>query len=88
MIERGSSFGGYTVERLLGSGGMGVVYEAVQNSLDRRVALKILKPELAGDPAFVDRFRREGRLQATIEHPHVLDVYEVIASLDGVVMTI
>ncbi|MEZ5062254.1 MAG: protein kinase [Solirubrobacterales bacterium] len=82
MIERGSSFGGYTVERLLGSGGMGVVYEAVQNSLDRRVALKILKPELAGDPAFVDRFRREGRLQATIEHPHVLDVYEVGESED------
>jgi len=56
---------------------MGVVYEAVQVSLDRRVALKILKPDLASDPAFVDRFRREGRLQAAIEHPHVLDVYEV-----------
>ena len=77
VIERGSSFGGYTIERLLGSGGMGVVYEAVQVSLDRRVALKILKPDLAGDPAFVDRFRREGRMQAVIEHPHVLDVYEV-----------
>ncbi|MFN8151229.1 MAG: serine/threonine-protein kinase [Solirubrobacterales bacterium] len=82
MIERGSSFGGYTIERQLGSGGMGVVYEAVQRSLDRRVALKILKPELATDPAFVDRFRREGRLQAKIEHPHVLDVYEVGESDD------
>lgn len=77
LIESGTSFGGYRVERLLGSGGMGVVYEAVQTSLDRRVALKILKPELARDPAFLDRFRREGRLQAVIEHPNVLSVYEV-----------
>ncbi len=49
MIERGSSFGGYTVERLIGSGGMGVVYEATQSSLGRRVALKVLKPDLASD---------------------------------------
>ncbi len=77
MIERGSNFGGYTIERLLGSGGMGVVYEAVQGSLERRVALKVLKPDLADDPAFGDRFRREGRIQAAIEHPNVLDVYEV-----------
>lgn len=77
MIERGAEFDGYRVERLLGRGGMGVVYEATQVSLDRRVALKVLRPDLVGDPAFVDRFRREGRLQAAIEHPHVLDVYEV-----------
>ena len=56
---------------------MGVVYEAVQTSLQRRVALKVLRPELAEDPAFVARFGREARLQASIEHPHVLDVYEV-----------
>ena len=69
--------GGYRVERLLGRGGMGVVYEAVQVSLDRRVALKVLRPELAEDAAFVDRIRREGTVQAALEHPHVLDVYEV-----------
>ena len=56
---------------------MGVVYEATQASLGRKVAVKVLRPELAEDPAFVSRFRREGRLQAALEHPHVLDVYEV-----------
>src|SRR5687767_2022274 len=83
MVERGASFDGYRVERTLGRGGMGVVYEAVQSSLDRRVALKVLRPELAQDLAFVERFRREGRLQASLEHPHVLDVYEVGESSHG-----
>ncbi len=77
MIEIGAVLGGYRVERLLGRGGMGVVYEAVQVSLDRRVALKVLRSELADDDAFVDRIRREGSVQASLEHPHVLDVYEV-----------
>ena len=77
MIEVGAIVEGYRVERLLGRGGMGVVYEAVQVSLDRRVALKVLRPELAEDSAFVDRIRREGMVQAALEHPHVLDVYEV-----------
>ena len=77
------TLGGYRVERLLGRGGMGVVYEAVQVSLDRRVALKVLRPELAEDAAFVDRIRREGRVQASLEHPHVLDVYEVGESPHG-----
>src|SRR3712207_5035824 len=83
LIERGTSFGGYEVERMLGRGGMGVVYEAVQASLERRVALKVLRPELAEDPAFVQRLRREGSLQASLEHPHVLDVYEVGESPQG-----
>lgn len=77
MIEQDEAVGGYRVERMLGRGGMGIVYVAVQSSLDRPVALKVLRPELAQDPAFVERFRREGRMQAAIEHPHVLDVYEV-----------
>lgn len=74
---------GYRVLRVIGRGGMGVVYEAVQSPLDRKVALKVLRPELAGDPAFVERFRHEGRLQASIEHPNVLDVYEVGQSGEG-----
>ena len=77
MIEPGASVGDYRIERLLGRGGMGVVYEAVQPALERRVALKVLRPELVQDAEFIERFRREGRLQASIEHPHVLDVYEV-----------
>ena len=82
MIES-VSFSGYRVERTLGRGGMGVVYEAIQTSLDRRVALKVLRPELAEDPAFAERLRREGRIQASLEHPHVLDVYEVGESPHG-----
>lgn len=68
---------------MLGGGGMGVVYEAIQISLDRRVALKVLRPELAHDPAFAERLRTEGRLQASLEHPNVLDVYEVGESPPG-----
>ncbi len=83
MIEPGAMFEGYRVRRLLGRGGMGVVYEAVQLSLERPVALKVLRPELADDEDFVRRFRREGKLQASLEHPHVLDVYQVGESEHG-----
>lgn len=83
MIEAGQTVGGYRVERLIGRGGMGVVYEAVQISVKRRVALKVLRQELAEDPAFVERFRREARAQAAIEHPHVLEVYEVGEGEEG-----
>jgi serine/threonine-protein kinase len=83
MIEAGTSVEGYRVERMIGRGGMGVVYEAVQVSLGRRVALKVLRPELAEDPGFVERFRREARLQAALEHPNVLDVYEAGESEQG-----
>ena len=55
---------------------MGLVYRATQLSLDREVALKFLSRELSGDPQFRERFRREGRLQATINHPHIAPVYE------------
>ncbi len=83
MIETGTSVGGYRVVRVIGRGGMGVVYEAVQASLKRQVALKVLRPELADDPDFVERFRREARLQASLEHPHVLEVYEAGESDQG-----
>jgi Protein kinase domain/Domain of unknown function (DUF4440) len=76
VLQPGAQVGGYRIERRLGQGGMGVVYEATQLSLQRRVALKVLSPELSADPAFGERFRREGRLQATIEHPHIVTVYE------------
>ena len=55
---------------------MGEVYEATQEGLGRRVALKVLHEGLIGDEEFRDRFRREGRLQATLEHPNVVTVYE------------
>jgi predicted Ser/Thr protein kinase len=83
MIEPGTTVEGYRVVRMIGRGGMGVVYEAEQTSLGRPVALKVLRPELALDPRFVERFKREGQLQASLEHPHVLDVYEVGESDQG-----
>jgi hypothetical protein len=87
MIQGGTTLGGYRVERLLGVGGMGIVYEATQLSLGRQVALKILRTSLADDDAFATRLRREGRLQAQVEHPHVLDVYEVGESEQGLFLS-
>lgn len=60
----------------LGRGGMGVVYQARQRSLDRLVALKLLAPERAGDPAFARRFAREARSLAALNHPHIVAVYD------------
>ena len=76
MLEKGTSIAGYRIEGILGQGGMGVVYEATQLSLNRTIALKILASNLSDDPAFRERFRREGLLQAAIDHPHIVTVYE------------
>jgi hypothetical protein len=76
MLQPGDEIAGYRIERLLGRGGMGEVYEAIQEGLGRRVAFKVLHDGLIGDEEFRDRFRREGRLQATLEHPNVVTVYE------------
>ncbi len=67
---------GYRIDGPLGEGGMGAVYRATQLSLERVVALKVLTVELSSDPAFRERFRREGLLQAALDHPHIVTVYE------------
>jgi CHASE2 domain-containing sensor protein len=67
---------GYRIEARIGRGGMGVVYRAIQLSLDRSVALKLIAPERATDPVYRERFKLESRLAATIEHPNVIPVYE------------
>src|SRR3954454_9587563 len=76
MLESGSLLGNYQIEGLLGHGGMGVVYEALQLSLSRRVALKVIAPELSRNDRFQERFRREGRSQAALDHPHVVTVHD------------
>jgi hypothetical protein len=76
VLEPGSELGGYRIERQLGRGGMGVVYEATQIALARKVALKVLPPELGEDTDFRERFRREGMAQASVDHPHIITVYE------------
>ena len=82
LLELGSQFGGYEIEGVLGRGGMGVVYEARQVSLDRTVAIKVLAGELEDDRSFQERFRVEQRLMAAIEHPHIVTVYEA-GEVDG-----
>src|SRR5262245_30846098 len=71
----GSQLAGYRLEDEVGRGGMGVVYRATELGLDRPVALKLIAPELAGDAAFRERFLRESRLAASIDHPGILPVY-------------
>jgi streptogramin lyase len=74
-IAIGDRFAGYRVEGIAGSGGMGVVYRARDEQLGRAIALKVIAPELARDDAFRERFKRESRLAAQIEHPNVVTVY-------------
>jgi DNA-binding beta-propeller fold protein YncE len=67
---------GYRLEALVGRGGMGVVYRAHDPRLKRTVALKLVAPELAADPAFRERFLAETELAASLEHPNVVPVYD------------
>jgi serine/threonine protein kinase len=64
------------VERVVGSGGIGVLYRARQIRLDRPVALKLVEPEVAGDPVVRERLRREARTLAALDHPNVVPLYE------------
>jgi ABC-type branched-subunit amino acid transport system substrate-binding protein/DNA-binding beta-propeller fold protein YncE len=72
----GTTFAGYRVESLVSRGGMGVVYRATDLSLERPVALKLIAPELAQDKRFRERFLREPRLAASLDHPNVIPIYE------------
>ncbi|OYW26420.1 MAG: hypothetical protein B7Z47_07620, partial [Chthoniobacter sp. 12-60-6] len=74
--ELESCFPGYTDFRFIDRGGMGAVYSAMQNSLERRVAVKILPPDLGRDSLFVDGFHREARLLARLQHPNIVAVYD------------
>jgi serine/threonine protein kinase len=74
-LLEGDVFAGCRVEAVAGRGGMGIVYRAVQLSLGRPVALKLIASEHAADPEFRDRFEREARLAAAIDHPNVIPVY-------------
>ena len=67
---------------MLGRGGMGVVYAAVQHPVNRKVALKLIHRELAGERQIIDRFLQEMNLTAAIEHPHTVRLYDV-GDLDG-----
>jgi serine/threonine protein kinase len=69
--------GDYEILEQAGSGGMGVVYKASQRSLRRVVALKVIRDEIACTPEYRDRFLREARLAASVDHPNIVSVYDV-----------
>ncbi|HMM66945.1 MAG TPA: bifunctional serine/threonine-protein kinase/formylglycine-generating enzyme family protein [Dokdonella sp.] len=68
---------GYVIRREVGVGGMASVYLALQTSLDREVALKVMAPTLAADPTFSKRFLQEARMLASLAHPNIVQVYDV-----------
>jgi ABC-type transport system substrate-binding protein/class 3 adenylate cyclase/tRNA A-37 threonylcarbamoyl transferase component Bud32/streptogramin lyase len=74
-IAEGTVLAGYRVERVLGRGATGTVYLARDDALDRHVALKLLAPDLARDPRFRERFLRESRIAAGLEHPGIVPIY-------------
>ena len=71
----GAEIAGCRIEAVAGRGGMGIVYRATQLSLGRPVAVKLIAPDRAGDPGFRERFERESRVAAAIDHPNVIPVY-------------
>src|SRR5690242_768755 len=75
VLSVGTVVAGYTVEGVLGAGGMGTVYRARNPSLPRSDALKVLSAELSQDPQFRARFTREAELAATLDHPNIVTVY-------------
>jgi eukaryotic-like serine/threonine-protein kinase len=82
-LTPGTRLGPYEVITALGAGGMGEVYKARDTRLDRSVAIKVLAPDIAGDPDLRARFEREARAVAALDHPHICAVYDV-GQHDGV----
>jgi hypothetical protein len=82
-LTAGTMIGPYRIDGMLGRGGMATVYLATHESIGRPAALKLLDARLGAREDFVRRFEREGRLQASLEHPHVVAVYETVESDEG-----
>jgi predicted Ser/Thr protein kinase len=82
-VNVGDEFGPYSIESVLGQGGMGTVFLARHARLERRVALKVISPAFANDPDFRARFLRESQLAASLDHPHVIPIYDA-DEVDGV----
>jgi len=83
LEEAAQLFRGYEVLKLLGRGGMGAVYQARQIELDRLVAIKLLPLEVSVDQDFADRFRREARAMAKLDHPNIISVYDFGTTSEG-----
>lgn len=76
VLNASTVIAGYELEEVVGRGGMGVVYRAKQAALNRPVAIKLIATEYAADPDFRERFRRESRAAASVDHPNVIPIYE------------
>jgi serine/threonine-protein kinase PpkA len=74
---------GYKIERLIGRGGMAAVYLAIQESLNRPVALKVMLPGFADAPELSDRFLNEGRIIAALNHPNIITIHDIGIADDG-----
>ena len=83
QLPLGSKIGAYKIEKLLGEGGMGFVYEATHEVLGRRTAIKFLRPELAGHPQIVLRFLQEAKAVNLINHANIINVYDYGDGADG-----
>ena len=83
----GTQVGNYLIEEMLGEGGMGTVYRALETQLERRVAIKVLNADLARNPSIVERFRAEARAQANLMHPNVAVLYAFLVQ-DGRAMMV
>ena len=74
-LTEGQNLLHYRLVDKIGQGGMGVVWRAVDTTLDREVAIKVLPPELANDAERLQRFEREAKLLATLNHPNIAAIY-------------
>jgi eukaryotic-like serine/threonine-protein kinase len=84
VFEEGDVLGGrYEILKLLGEGGMGAVYKALDRELNRPVALKIIRPELAANPSILARFKQELLLARQVTHKNVIRIYD-LGDADGV----
>src|SRR5262245_43454331 len=83
VLATGTEIAGYRIEAFVGRGGMGVVYRAQELALERVVALKVIAPELVEDEDVRERFLREARAAASIDHPNVIPVHAA-GEQDGV----
>ena len=76
-LEPGTKLGAFKITCLLGKGGMAEVYRATDSKLGRDVAIKVLPRELADDAEGLERFKREAKLVASLDHPNICTIYEI-----------